>query len=167
MWKPLGIHNAGFGAPGKPKKIDQPRGHETVDGVLVTLYPDDPGSDNPPAVGPAGTVNMSLGDWLLFAQDQLDGLHGHGKLLKPETYKLLQTPVTKNYALGWGVLRDKDGAITALTHMGSNGFWVSDVRIFPRHDIVVLTALNAGGDIGEGAARDIGRALQEKLKALE
>ena len=110
---------------------------------------------------------MSLSDWLLFAQDQLDGLHGRGKLLKPESYKLLQTPVTKNYALGWGVLRDKDGTTTVLTHMGSNGRWVSDVRIYPRRDIVLLTATNAGGDDAEGAARELGKTLQEKLKVFE
>ena len=167
VWKPLGIRQAGFGAPGKKGKTDQPRGHATKDGKRVALQPGDPLSDNPPAIGPAGTVNMSLSDWLLFAQDQLDGLHGHGKLLKPETYKLLQTPVSKNYALGWGVLRDKDGATSLLSHMGSNGFWVSDVRIYPRHDIVVLTVLNAGGDSGEGAAREIGKALQEKLNPFD
>jgi CubicO group peptidase (beta-lactamase class C family) len=166
IWKPLGIRHAGFGAPGKPGKIDQPRGHVEKDGKLVALEPRTPGSDNPPAVGPAGTANITLGDWLLFAQDQLDGIHGHGKLLKPESYRKLHTPVTKNYALGWGVLRDKDGSISMLTHMGSNGFWVSDVRIMPKHDVIFLTAMNAGGPGAESAARDIGKTLQEKLKTL-
>lgn len=167
VWEPLGIKRAGFGAPGKSSKVDQPRGHERVDGKLVPVKPGDPASDNPPAVGPAGTVNMALGDWLLFVQDQLDGMHGRGKLLRPETYKLLQTPVTKNYALGWGVIRNKDGTITLLTHTGSNGYWVSDVRIYPRRDIVILTVINAGGDFGESAAREIGKTLQEKLKPFD
>jgi D-alanyl-D-alanine carboxypeptidase len=166
IWKPLGIKHAGFGAPGKPGKIDQPRGHVEKNGQLVALEPREPGSDNPPAVGPAGTANITLSDWLLFAQDQLDGIHGHGKLLTPESYRKLHTPVTKNYALGWGVLRDKDGSISMLTHMGSNGFWVSDVRIMPKHDVIFLTAMNAGGPGAESAARDIGKALQERLKTL-
>lgn len=167
VWKPLGIKRAGFGAPGKRDKVDQPRGHDRINGKLVALQPDDPASDNPRAVGPAGTANMSLDDWLLFVQDQLDGPRGRGKLLKPETYQLLQTPVTKNYALGWGVMRNKDGTTSLLTHMGSNGYWVSDARIYPRRDIVILTVMNAGGDNGEGAAREIGRALQEKLKPFD
>lgn len=167
VWEPLGIKRAGFGAPGKSDKVDQPRGHERINGKLVALQPDDPASDNPRAIGPAGTANMALDDWLLFVQDQLDGLRGRGKLLKPETYKLLQTPVTKNYALGWGVMRNKDGTTSLLTHMGSNGYWVSDARIYPRHDIVILTVMNAGGDNGEGAAREIGKALQEKLKPFD
>jgi D-alanyl-D-alanine carboxypeptidase len=167
VWKPLGIRHAGFGAPGKDGKVDQPRGHETVDGKLVALEPGNPRSDNPPASGPSGTVNMSLSDWLLFAQDQLDGLRGRGKLLKPEGYKLLQTPVSKNYAMGWGVLRDKQGEISLLSHMGTNGFWVTDMRIYPKRGVIFLTAINAGGDIGEGAAREIGKTLQEKLKPFE
>jgi CubicO group peptidase (beta-lactamase class C family) len=164
IWKPLGIRHAGFGAPGKAGNVDQPRGHVEKDGKLVALEPGTPGSDNPPAVGPAGTVNISLSDWMLFAQDQLAGIHGHGKLLKPESYLKLHTPVSKNYALGWGVLRDKDGSISLLTHMGSNGFWVSDVRILPKHDVIFLTVMNAGGTNAENAARELGKTLQEKLK---
>jgi CubicO group peptidase (beta-lactamase class C family) len=167
VWKPLGIKHAGFGPPGKSGRVDQPRGHEWADGKWGAVAPGATGSDNPPAIGPAGTINMALGDWLLFAQDQLDGLHGRGKLLKPATYKLLQTPVTKNYALGWGVLRDKNGAISMLTHMGSNGRWVSDVRIYPRRDIVVLSVMNAGGATAESAARELGKTLQERLKPFE
>ncbi len=164
VWTPLGIKHAGFGAPGKARKIDQPRGHVSKDGKLAALQPGDPRSDNPAAIGPAGTANMSLGDWLLFVQDQLDGFHGHGKLLKPETYKLLHTPVSKNYALGWGVMRDKDGAPSILTHMGSNGYWVSDVRIYPRHHLIVLSVMNAGDEEAIATARAIGKALQDKLK---
>jgi D-alanyl-D-alanine carboxypeptidase len=167
VWKPLGIKRAGFGAPGRSGRVDQPRGHEWRGGKLVAVAPGAPGSDNPPAIGPAGTVNMALSDWLLFAQDQLDGLHGRGKLLQPGTYQLLQTPVTKNYALGWGILRDKDGAISMLSHMGSNGRWMADVRIYPRRDIVVLAVMNAGGDVAENSARELGRTLQEKLKPFD
>jgi CubicO group peptidase (beta-lactamase class C family) len=167
VWKPLGIKRGGFGAPGKARKIDQPRGHVLKDGELTALEPGDPRSDNPAAIGPAGTANMPLGDWLLFAQDQLDGFHGHGKLLKPETYKMLQTPVSKNYALGWGVMRDKNGALSILSHMGSNGYWVSDVRIYPRHDVIVLIVMNAGDEDTVATARAIGKALQDKLKPFD
>ncbi|MEO8017041.1 MAG: serine hydrolase [Pseudomonadota bacterium] len=167
IWKPLGIKRAGFGPPGKAGSIGEPRGHVERGGKLVALEPGEPGSDNPPAIGPAGTVNISLNDWLLFAQDQLAGIHGHGKLLKPETYRKLHTPVTRNYALGWGVLRDQEGSITLLTHMGSNGFWVSDVRIMPKHDVIFLTAMNAGGPVAENTAREIGKILQERLKTID
>ena len=167
VWKPLGIHDAGFGPPGTFLFLDQPMGHEWRDGKYVPLNPSKSESDNPPAIGPAGTVHISLRDWLLFAQDQLDGENGHGKLLKPESYRRLHSAVSKNYAFGWGVLRDHDGAISLLTHTGSNGYWVADVRIVPKRNLIMLTALNAGGDAAEKADREIGKALQDHLKAFD
>ena len=69
--------------------------------------------------------------------------------------------------MGWGVLRAADGSNTVLTHMGSNGYWVADVRIFPKRNLVLLIATNAGGDAAEKADKEIARALQERLKALD
>jgi CubicO group peptidase (beta-lactamase class C family) len=167
VWKPLGIRSAGFGPPGRSGRYDQPLGHQRVDGKLVALDPEDPASDNPPSVGPAGRVHISLQDWLLFVQDQLDGENGHGKLLSAESYRRLHTPVSKSYAMGWGVLRDAQGATSVLTHTGSNGYWVADVRIFPKHQLILLTALNSGDDVAIKADKDIAKALQQRLKALE
>ena len=137
------------------------------DGKWIPMDPDDKNSDNPRAIGPAGTIHMSLGDWRLFVQDQLDGERGAGKLLKPESYRRLHTPVTKNYAMGWGVLKAADGSISVLTHTGSNGFWVADVRIFPKRNLFFLVVMNAGGDLAEKTDKEIARALQDRLKALE
>jgi CubicO group peptidase (beta-lactamase class C family) len=110
---------------------------------------------------------MSLADWRLFAQDQLDGELGHGKLLRPESYRRLHTPMTKNYAMGWGVLRDKDGSLQLLQHTGSNGYWIADVRIVPKRNLVLLTTINAGGPEAEKADKSIGLTLQDHLQALE
>ena len=167
VWKPLGIRSGGFGPPGKSGRYDQPLGHDRVDGQWIAQDPGKPESDNPVAAGPAGTVHMSLQDWLTFARDQLDGERGAGKLLKAESYRRLHTPVVKNYALGWGVFRGADGATELLMHTGSNGYWVADVRIAPKHDTIVLTAINAGGDQAEKADKDFGRALQEYLKLID
>ncbi|MEQ1865465.1 MAG: serine hydrolase domain-containing protein, partial [Micropepsaceae bacterium] len=104
IFAPLGIKNAGFGAPASPGRTDQPWGHNEIAGKLVPLAPENPDGDNPPALGPAGTINIALKDWLLFAQDHLDGIHGRGKLLKTETYRKLHTPVTERYTFGWGVM---------------------------------------------------------------
>lgn len=67
IFAPLGIKNAGFGVPGTPGKVDQPWGHKEEAGELVALDPTNPAADNPPALGPAGTINFALKDWLLFA----------------------------------------------------------------------------------------------------
>ena len=168
VWRPLGIRSGGFGPPGKSGRFDQPLGHDMKDGKWVSLDPEARDSDNPAAIGPAGTVHMTLDDWMLFAQDQLEGERGTGgKLLKTESYRRLHMPATRNYAMGWGVLRAGDGSNTVLTHMGSNGYWVADVRIFPKRNLVLLIATNAGGDAAEKADKEIARALQERLKALD
>ena len=167
VFSPLGITNAGFGAPGASGAYDQPRGHLEAADALRPLDPQDAESDNPPALGPAGTVNIALKDWLLFAQDQQNGTHGRGKLLKAETYRLLHTPVTGNYALGWGSKLDPDGMPLLLTHTGSNGFWVADIRIMPKHDIIILIATNSGNDAANLAIQDIGKPLRDRLKPFE
>jgi CubicO group peptidase (beta-lactamase class C family) len=167
---PLGIKNAGFGSPGTPGKTDQPWGHlETSPGKLV---PHDPAtadidSNTFPVIGPAGTINIALRDWLLFAQDHLDGTHGRGKLLKAETYRKLHTPLTPNQALGWGALIGPDGVPLLLTHSGSNGFWLADVRIMPKHDIITLVVMNAGNEAANHAVVDIGKPLKDRLKPFD
>jgi CubicO group peptidase (beta-lactamase class C family) len=164
VFVPLGIKEAGFGAPGTSGKFDQPRGHNEKDGKLVPLDPADSEADNPAALGPAGTINITLKDWARFAQDQLDGVHGHGKLLKAETYRKLHTPVTGNYALGWGAKIGADGVPELLTHSGSNGYWVADVRIMPKHNMIFVIGTNAGNEAANEAIRDIGKPLKERLK---
>ena len=167
VFAPLGITNAGFGAPGSPGRFDQPRGHRDLAGTLVPLDPQGDLAVNPPALGPAGTINIALRDWVLFAQDQIDGVHGRGRLLQPETYRRLHTPVTGPYALGWGAKLDEDGRLLLLTHSGSNGYWLADIRIIPLHDIVIVVAMNAGTEAAENAMREIRRQLIDRLKPFE
>jgi CubicO group peptidase (beta-lactamase class C family) len=167
IFAPLGIKNSGFGPPGTQGKLDQPWGHKEEAGKLIALDPGSAEADNPPALGPAGTINIALKDWLLFAQDQLDGEHGRGKLLKPETYRKLHTPVTGNYALGWGAKLGPDVVPLLLTHTGSNGFWLADIRIMPRHDIISLVVTNAGNAAANQASKDIGTPLKGRLKPFE
>lgn len=167
IFAPLGIKNAGFGLPGSPGQFNEPWGHDEVAGKFVPLDPGSPDADNPPALGPAGTINISLKDWVLFAQDQLAGAHGHGNLLKPETYRRLQTPVTGNYALGWGAKLEPDGVPLLLTHNGSNGYWIADIRIMPKHDMIFLVVTNAGNAAADQAVKDIGKALRDRLKPFE
>ncbi len=170
IFTPLGIKNAGFGSPGTPGKTDQPWGHEEkAPGTLIAHDPAtaDMDANTRPVIGPAGTINIALKDWLLFAQDQLDGVHGHGKLLKPETYRKLHTPVTGNYALGWGAKLGATGIPEIITHSGSNGYWLADIRILPKHDMIFLTVTNAGNEAANGLIKDVGTPLKDRLKPLE
>jgi D-alanyl-D-alanine carboxypeptidase len=163
VFEPLDITNAGFGAPGLSSKIDQPRGHADMAGKLVPLDPGSIEADNPPALGPAGTINIALRDWARFAQDQLDGENGHGKLLKTASYRKLHSEVTQHYGLGWGVLRDPDGTLQLLTHSGSNGNWLADVRIYPKHGMIFLIVTNTANQAANQAVKDIRKSLQNRL----
>ena len=86
IFRPLGMTTAGFGAPGTRAKNDQPRGHK-ADGSPVEPGP---GADNPVAIGPAGIVHCSIGDWAKFAAANLPS--AKTKLVKPETLEKLHTP---------------------------------------------------------------------------
>jgi CubicO group peptidase (beta-lactamase class C family) len=163
IFGPLDIENAGFGAPGLSSRIDQPRGTTEINGALVALDPGSAEADNPAALGPAGTINIALKDWARFAQDQLDGESGQGKLLKAASYRKLHTVVSHDYALGWGVLRDSNGTLQLLTHTGSNGYWLADIRIMPQHNTIFLIATNVGNEAASQAVKDIRKSLKERL----
>jgi CubicO group peptidase (beta-lactamase class C family) len=163
VFAPLGITHAGFGPPGTSARIDQPRGHRPVAGRLVALGPADPQSDNPRALGPAGTIDITLADWARFARDQMEGALGRGKLLSAAGYRRLQTPVTGNYALGWGAKLDAAGMPVILAHTGSNGYWLADIRIQPAEGLIELVAMNAGDADAQKALEEIQAAFRERF----
>jgi CubicO group peptidase (beta-lactamase class C family) len=144
LFEPLGMTSAGFGAPGTAKAIDQPRGHVSA-GLPV---PPGPRADNPPAIGPAGTVHCSVGDWAKFVALHLEGARGHPRFLKPETFARLHAPVpdaTKRYAMGWAVAERPWAQGRVLTHSGSNTMWYAVTWVAPRKGFAVLVACNQGG----------------------
>lgn len=163
VFNPLGICDVGFGPPGHSGKYDQPLGHGEISG-REPLDPADPGSDNPVWIGPAGTINISLKAWAVFAQDQLDGALGHGRLLQPATYKVLQTPVAENYAMGWGAWLDPDGTPKILMHEGSNGYWIAAISVYPKQRTFILVTTNFGGDVAKRSIEDLSAGLADHLK---
>jgi CubicO group peptidase (beta-lactamase class C family) len=153
LYAPLGITTAGVGAPGTPGSIDQPRGHRRKGDAWTPVEPG-PAADNPPAIAPAGTVHMSLPDWGKFIGAHAKGERAGSKLLKPETYARLHTPVNGwEYAYGWGMTRrpwaapapgEKDGR--AITHSGSNTMWFCVVWAAPERGMAVMVATNCAGE---------------------
>jgi CubicO group peptidase (beta-lactamase class C family) len=158
IFKPLGMASAGFGAPGTRGKNDQPRGHK-ADGSPVEVGP---GADNPVAIGPAGIVHCSVGDWAKFVAANLPG--GKTKLVKAETLEKLHAPAagTPRYAMGWIVTERPWGGGTVLTHSGSNTMWYAVVWLAPRKDFAVLVACNRadGAACDEAAGALIGEAMK-------
>lgn len=143
IFRPLGMATAGFGAPGTRGKNDQPRGHKP-DGSPVEPGP---GADNPVAIGPAGIVHCSIGDWAKFIAANLPS--GKIKLVKPETFEKLHTsvPGEPKYAMGWIIADNQPWAGgPALTHAGSNTMWFAVAWLAPAKDFAVLVACNQAND---------------------
>ena len=159
LFKPLGMGSAGFGAPADRGTVRQPRGHR-ADGTPVE--PTEQGADNPPAIGPGGTVHCSALDWAKFVGLHLRGARGEGKLLKPETFKKLHTPPEGSpYAMGWLVGRSPLGKGVALNHAGSNTMWYAVAWIVPESNRAVVVMCNQGPPDGPAS-----KACDEAAGAL-
>lgn len=156
----LGMTSAGFGAP----LGDNAWGHQ---GAAVTSKdPATLGSDNPPGLGPAGTVHASLEDYArflrLFLTDGAGWLHGHSMVQ-------LTTPLPgpgQPYALGWGVLTGQpwSGGGPALTHDGSNTLWLARAVVAPARGAAAICVANAA-EPARPAIDGLTRALIERFPA--
>jgi hypothetical protein len=88
-------------------------------------------------------------------EDQLDGARGRGHLLRAETYRRLQTPVSGNYAFGWGAASAPDGSLRVLAHTGSNGNWPAEVGILPRQEAILHLVENAANGDAQAALDEV------------
>ena len=146
LFEPLGMRAVGFGGTGTPGQVDQPWGHN-ADGTAVSKNGVE--MDNPLLMAPAGCVNCPITDWSKFVIDQLKGAMGKPALLKPQTYKTIQTPpFGGDYALGWIVTKRDWGGGTVFNHGGSNTMNFANVWIAPSRDFAILVCVNQGGDAG-------------------
>lgn len=169
LFMPLGMTSAGFGVPATPRHIDQPWGHQRVG---ANNNPMEPGTnaDNPPAIGPAGTVHCSLLDLAKYAAFHLAGHNADTPLLPRQVMLKLHTAVPDNssYAYGWSASTRPWANGLTLSHAGSNVQWYSVIWIAPHRDFAVVAVSNiaAAGNPNPGAlATDqaAGRMIQEFL----
>jgi CubicO group peptidase (beta-lactamase class C family) len=146
--EPLGLTSSGFGPP------PELWGHE---GRVVALgplglvdlgrptRPGDPArveTDNPPVLGPAGRLHLSLADWSVFQQLFLTGGSG---LVRPETIDRLLTVAPgrgQRQALGWAPARGLEGV--ALGQQGSNLLWVATALMDDARERTAMVVSNAG-----------------------
>lgn len=154
LFAPLGMGSAGFGPPAR-NGVDQPWGHRSFLGYLTGSQ-----HDNPPAIGPAGTVHSSIPDWAKFASLHLQAARGDVFLLKKETFVRLQTPPENgDYAMGWIVLAPEWVKDRVLAHDGSNTLWYSSIWILPDRDLALLVATNRADEPAQ-------KACQETVESL-
>lgn len=143
VFEPLGMQGVGYGNTG----AGQNRGHQHGKPTLTMRRADD---GAPAMYAPAGFLHMPLAAWAQFNLDQLAGAKGHGKLLGPASYRLMQTAQPGSPAgLDWGVqpsIAGRQGP--ALVHQGSDGNWLAIVALFPEQGSGAMVVANAGGDMG-------------------
>ncbi len=138
LFEPLGMKSAGFGPPGKKNRLTEPWGHRKTNGKLVPIQ-----HDNAPALGPAGTVHMTLQDWATFAMVHVDGKHNGQPFISDKSLRVLQTArAGQDYAAGWVVFNRPWGNGQVLTHSGSNTMWFSTIWVAPKTRTVYLIATN-------------------------
>jgi CubicO group peptidase (beta-lactamase class C family) len=151
LFEPLGMSSAGFGPPGQPGEVDQPWGHLRSVGPLVWPTREDV---LPPWAGPAGTVHCSVPDWSKFAALHLAAAQGTAKLLKPATFRVLQTPPPgSDYACGWIVAKGIWAGGRTLYHEGFNQAWYANLGLAPARNLALLVATNRGDSVALTAVR--------------
>ena len=144
LFAPLAMASCGFGPSASPGTVDEPWGHVLDNGTLVAIN-----EDNPPALGPAGTVHCSLVDWLAFLREHLNGANGAPTVLglQAATWTKLHTAYPgSDYALGWIVASRPWANGIAITHVGDNTLNVADVWIAPAIHRIYVSAGNRGDD---------------------
>ena len=145
LFTPLGLTSGGFGAP----KDAAPWGHRGGIAVNPAGF-----ADNPPALGPAGTVHMTLADYARFVGAMMGGAPAW---LSEDTRRHLLTPAVGDppaYAAGWGVVTVPWGGVggpgPAITHNGSNTMWFATVLAAPERGLGVI-ALSNDAEAGQQA----------------
>lgn len=151
---PLNISDVGFGAPGDG--TNQPNGHLEEGAGYKALAPSERFSDNPPVIGPAGTVNMSLSSLAKYAYEHMVGELGESKLLSASSFvKLHERIPGSDYALGWFVQSN------SIFHDGSNNLWFAKIGISINQQVTVIAVTNAGGQKANEATDKITNQVLE------
>jgi CubicO group peptidase (beta-lactamase class C family) len=186
VFKPLGMAHVGFGAPGVPPahakgsnpspsiKITQPWGHLSS-GEAVKPGPQ---ADNPPCLGPAGRVHLTLDDWARYAALHLSAgkvsrnsgaLTGTKPLLPLTSLQRLHTPFDgpidrsgTKYAMGWGVRELPGSRGIELSHAGSNTMWYAVISLRMSENRAILIVTNQGGDGAGAACAEVKAALLKR-----
>ena len=167
LFRPLGMTSAGFGPPDSHGDHGQPWGHQRNSDRWEALKPG-PLADNPPSLGPAGTVHASMADVAGYIRAHLNGELGRPTAipLKLETWHHLHTALSgQEYSLGWNITQRTWAGGTAWNHTGSNTYWFCNLWVAPQRDFAVLVFTNAGGDVAFKATDDVAAAvIQDTLK---
>jgi CubicO group peptidase (beta-lactamase class C family) len=160
VFAPLAMTGCGFGPTATSAHPEGNWGHDVKKNSYVPTE-----EDNPPLIGPAGTVHCPLVDWARFAaahagsappgwltEASLAHLH------EPKSLEGVQSG--KDIALGWGVTRTQP---PRLTHSGSNGYNHAEIVVIPGWHAAVLVTSNAGDEAARAATKEVLDVLVEGI----
>lgn len=151
IFQPLGLKEAGFGAPATPGRIDQPWGHQLKDGKLEPIEP----SDNPVVIAPAGAVHLSLMDAAAYGAFQVKNF-GRDRMYTP--------PPGSDYAYGWIVQQRPWGGGTVLTHAGSNTMFYAVIWVAPVKGCALVVMTNVGESNGQAISGQCDQVVAALIK---
>jgi len=164
---PLGIKSSGFGAPSKIHPF-APLGHTKIGDVMV-----DTENDNPPIGGPAGTLHMSMDDWVKYLRlhvlpegkgEEFLGVNDLDPFIpiRWQTLRHLHTPSKgQEYAGGWIVAERPWAGGIVLHHAGSNTHWYSVVWLAPLQNRGFIAASNFGLDAAKACDEAVSWMIQQ------
>ena len=168
VFRPLGMTTAGFADHmASEGQVDAPWGHRQANGKTIPIKPDhhSPVNGRQP-VGGAYCSMVDLGKFLAF---HLQGARGRGKLLKPETFQVLQTAAPGgSFAPGWSTEHpdwaEPEGE-RCSSHSGSIGTHTAMCWVVPGENFALCVGTNAGGDPrqADDALVDVFRYLAARI----
>jgi CubicO group peptidase (beta-lactamase class C family) len=142
---PFELKSSGIGYPAAANSPDQPRGHFGKPSELRVQAVGEDSFDY--WLRPAGDIHCSIEDLGRYAAFHLQGLRGQDGILKAETVRRLHTAPASDspikYAAGWLIDVTDDGEPVHY-HAGSGGWFFAQVSLFPKSDLAIVVAVNAG-----------------------
>jgi len=154
---PLDIQDAQFGAPDLGYDFSQPYGHLKQGNGWKSVSPNERYSDNPLAMGPAGTLSMSIESLAKYANEHILGHKGESDLLSADSFQKLHSEVSNlGYGAGWYINNQQ------ISHSGSNTMWYAHLGIDLSKELVVIAVTNVGGDSGIGVTDNITNVLLDR-----
>ncbi len=146
LFAPLGMTTAGIADHmAFEGKVDAPWGHRQSNGKTNPVAPD----HHSPINGrqPVGGGYCSMTDLGRFLAFHLEGARGRGRLLRPETFGVLQTAAPGGgFAPGWSTEHPDWAKGKVLAHSGSTGIYLAICWVVPEEGYALCVGTNAAGE---------------------
>jgi D-alanyl-D-alanine carboxypeptidase len=163
LFQELAMTSVGFGPQASPQEVDQPWGH-VPDGTAIA--PEAPGSDNPPALAPAGTAHCVLKDLARYGAFHLGRSETTRLKLSKKNFAVLHgddNDPKDSYGLGWIRASRSWAEGMALTHRGTNTMHMAQIWLALSKDFGVAVASNQGGTAASQACDQMVTLLIERF----